>query len=81
MSHNLRVPINAILGIAEVLQEGIYGSLNQRQTKSIRTIEESGIHLLESINSYSVHVKIVLYFSLLQQVKKIIVLVNLHSDC
>jgi signal transduction histidine kinase len=50
MSHELRTPLNGILGLSEILQEGIYGFLNPQQTKSIRTIEESGRHLLSLIN-------------------------------
>jgi PAS domain S-box-containing protein len=50
MSHELRTPLNAILGMSEVLEEGIHGALNDRQRKSLKTIEESGRHLLELIN-------------------------------
>jgi PAS domain S-box-containing protein len=50
MSHELRTPLNAVLGMTEVLHEGIYGPLNPQQTKSIETIEESGRHLLSLIN-------------------------------
>ncbi|MSQ83278.1 MAG: PAS domain S-box protein [Myxococcales bacterium] len=50
MSHELRTPLNAILGLSEALQEEVYGSLTERQRKSLRTIEESGRHLLALIN-------------------------------
>jgi PAS domain S-box-containing protein len=50
MSHELRTPLNAILGLSEALQEEVYGSLNERQLRSLRNIEESGRHLLELIN-------------------------------
>ncbi len=50
MSHELRTPLNAILGISEALQEEIYGSLNDLQRKSMRTLEDSGRHLLALIN-------------------------------
>ncbi len=50
MSHELRTPLNAILGMSEILKEGIYGSLNDKQLKSIKTVEESGQHLLSLIN-------------------------------
>ncbi|WP_271254941.1 PAS domain S-box protein [Pseudanabaena sp. Chao 1811] len=50
MSHELRTPLNAILGMAESLQDEILGELNDRQKKSIATIERSGYHLLELIN-------------------------------
>jgi PAS domain S-box-containing protein len=50
MSHELRTPLNAILGMSEVLQEQIWGELNQKQLKAIATIERSGEHLLSLIN-------------------------------
>lgn len=50
MSHELRTPLNVILGMAEALQEEVYGPLNDRQMKSLRTVEESGRHLLTLIN-------------------------------
>ncbi len=50
MSHELRTPLNAILGMSEGLQEGVFGSLNERQIKALRTIESSGTHLLALIN-------------------------------
>jgi PAS domain S-box-containing protein len=50
MSHELRTPLNAVLGLSEALQEDIYGPLNDRQRQSLRSIEESGRHLLELIN-------------------------------
>lgn len=50
MSHELRTPLNAILGMSEALEEEVYGSLNTRQRKSLRSITESGQHLLALIN-------------------------------
>ncbi|NTU80228.1 MAG: PAS domain S-box protein [Chloroflexales bacterium] len=50
MSHELRTPLNAILGRTEVLQEQIFGELNERQLRSIRSVEESGRDLLALIN-------------------------------
>ena len=50
MSHELRTPLNAILGMSEALLEEICGPINERQRKSINTIERSGKHLLELIN-------------------------------
>ena len=49
MSHELRTPLNAILGLSEALQEEVYGPLTVKQHRSLRTIEESGKHLLELI--------------------------------
>ena len=50
MSHELRTPLNAVLGLAEMLLEGIHGELTPPQAHSVQTIEESGRHLLELIS-------------------------------
>jgi PAS domain S-box-containing protein len=50
MSHELRTPLNAILGMTEILEEQIFGDLNDRQLQSLHTIENSSNHLLELIN-------------------------------
>ena len=50
MSHELRTPLNTILGLAEALQEEIYGDLAVRQARALTNIQESGRHLLSLIN-------------------------------
>lgn len=50
MSHEFRTPLNAILGMTEGLQEGIFGTLNAEQMGALNTVERSGSHLLELIN-------------------------------
>jgi PAS domain S-box-containing protein len=50
MSHELRTPLSGILGLAEALQEQLYGPLTEKQMQSLRLIEESGRHLLDLIN-------------------------------
>jgi PAS domain S-box-containing protein len=50
MSHELRTPLTGILGLTEVLQKTVYGPLNDKQLQTLRTIEESGRHLLNLIN-------------------------------
>ncbi len=50
MSHELRTPLNTVLGMAEALQEQVYGALNQEQNVALTRIEESGRHLLSLIN-------------------------------
>jgi len=50
MSHELRTPLNTILGMAEALQDEVYGPLSAGQALSLRNIEESGRHLLALIN-------------------------------
>ncbi len=49
MSHELRTPLSAVLGMTEVLRDGIYGPLNERQNTALQSIDESGQHLLELI--------------------------------
>lgn len=50
MSHELRTPLTAILGLAEILQDGVYGELNAKQKRSVATITQSGQHLRDLIN-------------------------------
>ncbi len=50
MSHELRTPLTGILGLAEILQEGIYGEINPKQVEALGNIRESGQHLLSLIN-------------------------------
>jgi len=50
MSHELRTPLNAVLGQAEAMEEGIFGPVTPGQRTALRTIEESGRHLLSLIN-------------------------------
>jgi signal transduction histidine kinase len=50
MSHELRTPLNAIIGFSEVLQDSMFGELNEEQLEFIRDIHESGKHLLSLIN-------------------------------
>src|ERR1043166_7288733 len=50
MSHQLRTPLNAIIGFSEVLQERMFGDLNDKQAEYIHDIVESGRHLLSLIN-------------------------------
>jgi len=48
MSHDLRTPLNGILGFSQILE--LDASLNPRQLASIATIRQSGEHLLTLIN-------------------------------
>ncbi len=50
MSHELRTPLNAIIGFSEVLQEPVFGELNDDQQSYVTDILESGQHLLSLIN-------------------------------
>ena len=50
MSHELRTPLNAIIGFSEVLQEQMFGDLNERQAAYVEDVLEAGRHLLSLIN-------------------------------
>ena len=50
MSHELRTPLNSVLGLGEVLFEGVYGPLSEQQSSVVQTIVKSGHQLLELIN-------------------------------
>ncbi len=50
MSHELRTPLNAVLGLSELLQQGIYGNLSEKQVDPVRMIYQSGKNLLSLIN-------------------------------
>ncbi len=50
MSHELRNPLNSILGFSQVLLEKYFGPLNTKQEQYIKDIHESGQDLLALIN-------------------------------
>jgi signal transduction histidine kinase/HAMP domain-containing protein/putative methionine-R-sulfoxide reductase with GAF domain len=50
MSHELRTPLNAIIGFSEVLQEKLFGDVNDKQQDYLNDIHSSGKHLLGLIN-------------------------------
>jgi signal transduction histidine kinase len=50
MSHELRTPLNAVIGFSEVLEDGLYGNLNDRQKTYAHYIYNAGKHLLRLIN-------------------------------
>ena len=49
MSHKLRTPLNAILGFSDVLQEGHFGELNEKQRQYVKDIHDSGAQLLSLV--------------------------------
>jgi GAF domain-containing protein len=51
MSHELRTPLAAILGYAELIQEGFYGPLPEKSMDVLTRIRANGKHLLGLINS------------------------------
>ena len=50
MSHELRTPLNAIIGFSEVLNERMFGELNDKQAEYVQDIYTSGRHLHALIN-------------------------------
>jgi signal transduction histidine kinase len=50
MSHELRTPMNAILGFAELIQDGIYGEVPAKIAAMLERIQANGRHLLGLIN-------------------------------
>jgi signal transduction histidine kinase len=51
MSHELRTPLAAMLGYAELLQEGIYDALPEKSLPILTRIRSNGKHLLGLINT------------------------------
>jgi PAS domain S-box-containing protein len=50
MSHELRTPLNSIIGFSEVLQDQMFGPINEKQQEYVNNILTSGRHLLSLIN-------------------------------
>ena len=50
MSHELRTPLNAVIGFSEVLQDQMFGAINEKQQEYVNNILTSGRHLLALIN-------------------------------
>ncbi len=50
MSHELRTPLNSVIGFSKVLLNRLDGELTERQEVYIRSIHNSGSHLLQLIN-------------------------------
>jgi len=49
VAHNLLTPLNAILGFAEVLQDGTAGNVTEEQRDLLRHIQESGHQLHDRV--------------------------------
>jgi PAS domain S-box-containing protein len=50
MSHELRTPLNAVIGFSELLEQQIFGTLNDKQTAYVGNVLVSGRHLLQLVN-------------------------------
>jgi signal transduction histidine kinase len=51
VTHELRTPLHGILGLSDLLSEGIYGPVTERQKESLAGIDLSAKNLLELIDS------------------------------
>ncbi len=50
VTHELRTPIHGILGLADLLRDGVYGPVTERQKESLADIDLSAKNLLELID-------------------------------
>jgi PAS domain S-box-containing protein len=50
MSHELRTPLNAIIGFSEILEDELFGPLNEAQQTHVRYIVEGGHDLLQLVS-------------------------------
>jgi signal transduction histidine kinase len=50
VSHDLRTPLSAIMGYAEMLQESIYGPLSDKQCSTVERIIANGKRLMSLVN-------------------------------
>jgi PAS domain S-box-containing protein len=50
MSHELRTPLNAVIGFSELLEQEIFGALNDKQRTYVGNVLVSGRHLLQLVN-------------------------------
>ena len=51
ITHELRTPLHGILGLGELLDDGIYGPTTEKQREAIQNIRQSAGSLLELIDS------------------------------
>jgi signal transduction histidine kinase len=50
MSHEMRTPLNAIIGFSEMLERGYFGPLNRKQKEYLSDIRHSAAHQLALVN-------------------------------
>lgn len=50
MSHELRSPLNVIIGFSELLKKGSFGPREEQYREYVTTILNSGVHLLRLVN-------------------------------
>jgi PAS domain S-box-containing protein len=50
VSHDLRTPLTSIMGYSDIMLQGVYGPLHERQERAIRRIDSSARQLLSLVN-------------------------------
>ncbi|MEB3338354.1 MAG: ATP-binding protein, partial [Leptolyngbyaceae bacterium] len=50
ITHELKTPLTAVLGLSSLLQEQVLGDLNERQARYVKLIHQSGRHLITIVN-------------------------------
>lgn len=50
ISHELRTPLNVIIGYNSLLEDGIYGELNEKQLRAVQRIDRNSTRLLTLVN-------------------------------
>jgi len=50
ISHELKTPLTAVLGLSSLLKDQALGKLNERQSRYARLIHQSGRHLISIVN-------------------------------
>jgi len=58
MSHELRTPIGAMTGYADLLADGIFGSVTETQQTQLRRIKRVGAHLLSIVEEILAYARI-----------------------
>ncbi|TFG47496.1 MAG: response regulator [Candidatus Brocadiia bacterium] len=53
VAHDLRAPLNSIIGMADLIQKPFYGILTEKQKEFVQIISNSGQELLNRINEFS----------------------------
>jgi DNA-binding response OmpR family regulator len=53
VAHDLRAPLNNIIGMADLIQKPFYGILTEKQKEFVQIISNSGQELLKWINEFS----------------------------
>ncbi len=51
INHDLRTPLNAVIGFAQVIENQLHGELQQQYVEYAKHIQESGYDLLSKIES------------------------------